>query len=113
MGGLIVSALVHPLFYVLLAGYWLSGGLLAPAETTAGAVLWADRPASIWHSAIVVSILVSVVSVWRRGRKGLAMFALLMPVYWLLISLAAYRAAWQFVRDPYLWEKTEHGTARD
>ena len=58
------------------------------------------------------SILVSMVSVWRRGRKGLAMFALLLPVYWLLISLAAYRAAWQFVRDPYLWEKTEHGTAR-
>ena len=37
MGGLIVSALVHPLFYALLLGHWLEGGLLAPAETTGGA----------------------------------------------------------------------------
>ena len=59
-----------------------------------------------------VSILVGVLSVWRRGRPGLAMFALLMPVYWLLISLAAYRAVWQLARNPYLWEKTEHGAGR-
>jgi cellulose synthase/poly-beta-1,6-N-acetylglucosamine synthase-like glycosyltransferase len=111
MGGLIVSALVHPLFYVLLAGYWLSGELLAPAETTAGAVLWATACVNL-ALGYLSSILVSMVSVWRRGRRGLAMFALLLPVYWLLISLAAYRAAWQFVRDPYLWEKTAHGTAR-
>jgi glycosyltransferase XagB len=41
----------------------------------------------------------------------------LMPVYWLLISAASYRAAWQLFRQPYLWEKTEHrarppGTSR-
>jgi hypothetical protein len=40
------------------------------------------------------------------------MFALLMPVYWLLISVAAYRAVYQFARNPYLWEKTVHGTGR-
>ena len=32
MGGLIASALVHPLFYALLTYHWLSGSLLAPAE---------------------------------------------------------------------------------
>jgi cellulose synthase/poly-beta-1,6-N-acetylglucosamine synthase-like glycosyltransferase len=111
MGGLIVSALVHPLFYVQLAAYWLSGELLAPAETTAGAVLWAIACINL-ALGYFVSILVSMVSVWRRGRRGLAMFALLLPFYWLLISLAAYRAAWQFARDPYLWEKTEHGAGR-
>ena len=40
------------------------------------------------------------------------MFALLTPLYWLLISFAAYRAVYQLVRDPYLWEKTEHGASR-
>ena len=108
MGGLIVSALVHPLFYVLLAGSWLSGELLQPAETTAGAVLWAVAWINL-ALGYLTSILVSMVSVWRRGRRGLAMFALLLPIYWLLISLAAYRAVYQFVRDPYLWEKTQHG----
>ena len=39
MGGLIGSALVHPVFYGLLAYHWLSGSLLEPAETVAGSVL--------------------------------------------------------------------------
>jgi hypothetical protein len=34
-----------------------------------------------------------------------------MPVYWLLLSLAAWRALYQLLRDPYGWEKTEHGLA--
>jgi hypothetical protein len=35
-----------------------------------------------------------------------------LPIYWLLLSLAAWRALYQLVRDPYRWEKTEHGLAR-
>ncbi len=111
MAGLIVSALVQPLFYVLLGSYWLAGELLSPAETTAGTVLWVVACANL-ALGYLVSIFVSMVSVWRRGRRGLAMFALLLPVYWLLISLAAYRAVYQLVRDPFRWEKTEHGTGR-
>jgi hypothetical protein len=36
----------------------------------------------------------------------------LMPLYWLLISAAAYRALWQFMTARFVWEKTEHGLAR-
>ena len=35
----------------------------------------------------------------------------LMPLYWLLISGAAYRAIWQFATDRFAWEKTEHGVS--
>jgi hypothetical protein len=34
-----------------------------------------------------------------------------MPAYWILISIAAYRAIYQLMYEPYLWEKTDH-TAR-
>jgi hypothetical protein len=37
---------------------------------------------------------------------------LLLPVYYLLMSLAAYKALWQLVRRPHYWEKTEHGLTR-
>ena len=33
----------------------------------------------------------------------------LIPFYWLAISLATWRALWQFMKDPYRWEKTKHG----
>ena len=69
MGGLIGSALVHPLFYVLLAYHWLSGSLMAPAESTAGAVLWAITAINLAFGYIV-SILVGVLSVLRRRRPG-------------------------------------------
>jgi len=36
----------------------------------------------------------------------------LMPLYWLLVSAAAYRAIWQFVTARFPWEKTEHGVTR-
>jgi glycosyltransferase XagB len=35
-----------------------------------------------------------------------------MPLYWLLVSAAAYRALWQFMTARFEWEKTEHGSVR-
>jgi glycosyltransferase XagB len=108
MGGLVLSALVHPLFYILLAWQAASGEILAPAETTAGALLWAIAGINL-VAGYVTSITVGAVSAWRRGRPTLALSALFMPLCWLLVSAAAYRALYQLAADPYLWEKTEHG----
>jgi cellulose synthase/poly-beta-1,6-N-acetylglucosamine synthase-like glycosyltransferase len=35
------------------------------------------------------------------------------PVHWLLLSLAAWRAAWELITKPYFWKKTEHGFDQD
>ena len=35
-----------------------------------------------------------------------------MPVYWLLMSGAAWLALWQFMTAPFHWNKTEHGLSR-
>jgi cellulose synthase/poly-beta-1,6-N-acetylglucosamine synthase-like glycosyltransferase len=53
-------------------------------------------------------VVMAAIAMWRRDRR-LAAFALLMPLYWLLHSLAAWRAAWQVVFSPHRWEKTPHG----
>ncbi|MEZ5920512.1 MAG: glycosyltransferase [Parvularculaceae bacterium] len=45
----------------------------------------------------------------RRGRALLSSSAFLTPIYWLMISWAAYRALWQLIVRPSFWEKTEHG----
>jgi cellulose synthase/poly-beta-1,6-N-acetylglucosamine synthase-like glycosyltransferase len=47
-------------------------------------------------------------AVHERGWRS-APFALLNPLYWVLHSVAAWRALWQLVRNPYYWEKTPHG----
>ncbi|WP_255304654.1 glycosyltransferase family 2 protein [Sporolactobacillus terrae] len=40
---------------------------------------------------------------------GLVKYALLTPIYWIMMSLASFKALWQLIRKPFYWEKTEHG----
>ena len=34
---------------------------------------------------------------------------LTMPLYWLMMSVAALKGCWQLIRNPSYWEKTFHG----
>jgi cellulose synthase/poly-beta-1,6-N-acetylglucosamine synthase-like glycosyltransferase len=112
MGGLVLLALTHPLFYAALAWHAVSGRLLGAAETSAqvpgGVAFWAV----VWinlAAGYVTAMAVGAASAWRRGQSGLMWSALSMPLCWLLVSAAAYRALYQLATDPYRWEKTEHG----
>jgi hypothetical protein len=108
MGGLVLLALLHPLLCALLAYQAASGQLLEPAETVAAAAVRAMAWVNL-AAGYATSIAVGAASVRRRGRPHLMLPALLMPLCWLLVSAAAYRALWQLATDPYRWEKTEHG----
>lgn len=53
---------------------------------------------------------------WRTSRRTPGLFwtsAPLVPLYWLLLSAAAWRAAWQLAHAPHKWEKTPHRPHRD
>jgi hypothetical protein len=54
-------------------------------------------------------IYVSMMGAFLRKRYGLVLWALLNPVYWLLHSIASYKALWQLITRPHYWEKTTHG----
>ena len=111
VGGNVLAALVHPLFlgwliYGVARGspMWTTGGL-------AGAVLVA-----LFGTTVVIGYGTSAFLAWlglaRRGLLSTAWVLLLMPVHWLLLSAAAWRALFQLMVSPYRWEKTEHGLAR-
>lgn len=106
-GGLVLSALVFPIFCIIVAvevwqGVWLD----LPMSIPSGA-LWTLAVFNL-AAAYLATLVGTVVAIWRRGRIWLLPAVLLMPFYWLLISLAAYRAAIQLATAPYYWEKTEH-----
>jgi cellulose synthase/poly-beta-1,6-N-acetylglucosamine synthase-like glycosyltransferase len=44
-----------------------------------------------------------------RGNYSDVKWALLASVYWLLMSVAAYKALYQLLTRPFYWEKTRHG----
>jgi cellulose synthase/poly-beta-1,6-N-acetylglucosamine synthase-like glycosyltransferase len=105
VGGTVLSALVHSLFTAALL---LEFGFGRTHSTT-----WMT---SLHFAALIGGYIVSALLGWiglaRRGILGCAWALLLMPLYWLMLSLAAWRALYQLVRDPYGWEKTEHGLAK-
>ena len=49
----------------------------------------------------------------RRKFNYLICYALLMPFYWLMISVAGWKGFWQFFTKPFYWEKTLHGLHDD
>ena len=51
----------------------------------------------------------------RCGAAGAARLArsrVLMPLYWVLHSVAAWRALGQLITEPSYWEKTPHGLSK-
>jgi cellulose synthase/poly-beta-1,6-N-acetylglucosamine synthase-like glycosyltransferase len=45
----------------------------------------------------------------KRDEWELVPFALLTPIYWLAMSMAASMATWEFIFKPHYWHKTQHG----
>ncbi len=56
----------------------------------------------------VFFILMMVCAPLKRGWRNLTFYGLTAPAYWLLTSLAAYKALWQAATRPHYWEKTDH-----
>jgi len=106
--GVFASALLHPL--CLLATIWLlltypllpdSPGILSFA--VAGVNLL------VFIAGYGLSILLTRQALGKRGIFGWHGTLATMPVYWLLMSAAAWLALWQFITAPFHWNKTEHG----
>ena len=52
----------------------------------------------------LISAVLGLIGLARRGLSRSAWVLLLMPVYWLLLSLAAWRALFQLLRALWLGE---------
>jgi len=104
----VLSTLAHPLFYILLAYDGGFGGLFHGAESLLGLQFWGIATFNL-VAGYGAAIVLGVVSLRARGVAGLLPQILLIPVYWLCISVAAYRALYQLIADPFYWEKTQHG----
>jgi glycosyltransferase XagB len=107
MGGLIVSALVHPWFYGMAAYSAWHGTLFEPPTGFYGQLMWGLGLFNL-VTGYVTAVVLGAVAVSRRAWPQLVSHTLLMPIYWLMISGAAYLALVQLITAPYYWEKTEH-----
>ena len=106
--GIIIAALVHPLSYVLILHDAASGLIFQPPESTFGHQLWVIAVFNLVAGYAASVALGCLVLRGKRVRKLLPHLVFI-PIYWLFISAAAYRAVYQLIKAPHYWEKTEHG----
>ena len=67
----------------------------------------------VFATSVILFIYLHLAAVHNRQRWHLVGAALLSPIYWLMASLATYRAVSQLVRRAHVWEKTPHGLSGD
>ena len=102
-----------PLSFLFVLPLWIFfvASLLIPApifaELYPGWWLWLGLFNLLVGNSLM--IYVSMMGAFLRQRYGLVVWSLLNPVYWLLHSIASYKALWQLITRPHYWEKTTHG----
>ncbi|NWH08019.1 MAG: glycosyltransferase [Alphaproteobacteria bacterium] len=109
LGGAVACALINPVFWLLFA-------VSAAGEFPAIAAVFAPPVALISTMSLFAGnaalVFLSLLAPLRRGWWGLIPFAVLTPLYWMLISLAAYLALLELASSASYWAKTEHGVSR-
>ena len=107
MGAMLLSVLAYPFGLALLGLAIWNGRFLADPASDLERWLWWTSAANV-GLGFATAMLLAALAARRRGWRWLAPWTLAMPLYWLFISAAGYRALWQLARQPYLWEKTRH-----
>ncbi len=105
VAAVIVSALINPLFWGLY-GLWLADVTSVGATFFPGPLGYLAL-ASFLGGKLLLIYLHMIAPLSRRWLHH-ALYALLLPLYWLLQSIAGYMALWQLFRKPFYWEKTQH-----
>jgi cellulose synthase/poly-beta-1,6-N-acetylglucosamine synthase-like glycosyltransferase len=105
VGGTPLLALLNPFFWFLMMLWWVAHP----------ALLDQLMPTAVYFMGLVCFVAgnfifayMCMLSVRHEGpRQWLA--ALLVPLYWVMMSIAAIKAATQILVAPSFWEKTTHG----
>ncbi|MFN8517218.1 MAG: glycosyltransferase, partial [Thermomicrobiales bacterium] len=109
VGGTVLVLLLNPLYWALtvlwFASHWAGIEQLFPAPVfyLGGLALYFGNFAFVYLTALGAE---------ARGYHWLVKYALLNPLYWALMSAAAWKGVVQLAYAPSYWEKTQHGLAR-
>ena len=110
VGGSIVCFLLNPVYW-LLTLLWV---------LTHAHLIQAVFPTPVYVAGVFcllvgnfVFVYLNVAGCMNRGYYDLVKYAVITPLYWLMMSWAAYKAAGQLIVNPHYWEKTKHGLAKE
>lgn len=109
IGAKILSMLVNPLMWAMTIAYFGFGAYTAD-------FIQSLYLAPIFYMAVFAMFIGNFLYMYyymlgaaKRNQWDLIPYAMLTPVYWLFMSVAAAFALWEFAFKPHYWHKTQHG----
>ncbi len=109
IGGVVINALINPWMWIAFGVWAFTGtevldpifsGITGPLLTA----FFAGNVGTAW-----LFIMAPTVREWFHLTPS----GLFIPVYWVLQSVAAYKALYEFCVRPFYWDKTEHSQGED
>ncbi len=105
VGGTPFVLLLNPLYWLLTVLYALTAWGLVPRLFPTPIFLVSLLTAVIGN---LTFIYLSICGLLKRERYALVPLMFLSPFYWVLQSIAAWKAFYQLLVKPHYWEKTTH-----
>jgi cellulose synthase/poly-beta-1,6-N-acetylglucosamine synthase-like glycosyltransferase len=109
VGGTPLLAVLNPVFWLMTA-LWFIGHPSFIEQIFPTPVYYLGLACWVFGNFLLAYLTLLSCRVTRRGE--LLWSALAVPVYWVMMSVAAVKAIWQLVGTPAFWEKTTHGLDR-
>jgi glycosyltransferase XagB len=110
--GIFLSSLLHPVFLLITAWNFLPAQMAVTVQMPFGNLMTAIS-LLVLLSGYAAGIIMSSRGLQRIGIRNWGEVLLGIPIYWLLMSVAAWLALWDFCVAPYHWHKTRHGLSRN
>jgi hypothetical protein len=109
IGGTVLNGILNPVFWLFYVSWLIAAGAGVDPLFPQILLFLALFNLLAGNGAFV---FLSMIAPVRRGWLNLIPLSLTAFAYWVLISIAAWRALGQLVVRPFHWEKTEHGVSR-
>jgi len=110
VGGVFVGFLLNPIYWAL-AILWFVGKSELLTQLFPGTVFF--LAATCLFLGNFVFVYTCALGCARRGLWDLVKYALLLPPYWFMLSLGAWKGFLQLLFRPHYWEKTKHALFKE
>jgi cellulose synthase/poly-beta-1,6-N-acetylglucosamine synthase-like glycosyltransferase len=102
-----IILLINPVMWAMFAAYLIWRPVALYHQLFPWPVLYAGMLCFLVGNFL--PIYVSMIACVKREQYTLVKWCLLLPLYWVLASVAAFLAAYELIVKPHHWHKTQHG----
>ena len=105
IAGNVISALINPILWIVFI-IWLFTASPTISSFFPEPLLSLNLFALTFGNMFFIGL--AIIAPMKRRWFHLSLVGITAPAYWLLTSIAAYKALWQIIFQPHYWEKTDH-----